>query len=66
MNEQITARVLRGVIDVPDQGNENFTQQGRAAAFAKIRKARAGEIVVLPVAEFVHLEKLGCVKAAGS
>jgi hypothetical protein len=62
----VKALILRGCVDVPDQGNESFLLQGRSAAFAKIRKARAGEIVVLPVAEFVHLEKLGCVKAAGS
>jgi hypothetical protein len=61
MSEQ-KALVLRGTIDCPTS-NENFLQQGRAASFAHIRKARVGETVTLSVAEFVRLEKLGAVTA---
>jgi hypothetical protein len=57
------AVVVRGAVDSPDGSDENFERKGRAASWARIRRYYPGQIVTLPAADFLRLQKLGVVRA---
>jgi hypothetical protein len=60
----ITARVLRGVLEVGDVDGEDLSRKGRTASLARTRRFYPGQILTLPIAEFERLKNLGDVAAA--
>jgi hypothetical protein len=62
MSEQRVV-VTRGVVEVGDVDGDELLWKSRTASLAHRRLFHVGQILMLPVAEFVRLEKLGVVAA---
>ena len=59
----VIAVVVRGCIEVPPDAAGDDEHRGRTTAWSRLRRFHPGELVTLPAADFLRLQRLGIVKA---